>query len=73
MAVAEASLSTSILSMSFGSKYLISVPIGMPSTTYSGLLSPKFDIPRIVTLGLLPGAPDEFTTVTPATCPCKED
>ena len=45
--------------------------ITFPSNNIKGLLSPLVDIPRILMLEALPGAPDCVVILTPATCPCK--
>jgi hypothetical protein len=43
----------------------------IPSTIYNGSTPPRIEpVPRIRTLGLLPGAP-EFIICTPAALPCK--
>ncbi|MNY36735.1 hypothetical protein D3C86_1712420 [compost metagenome] len=46
-------------------------PVKTPSITYKGALFPIVARPRILTVGLEPGAP--FTTVTPAARPCSAD
>ncbi len=83
MAVADASLSTSMLSMSLGlmelSWFSTALPLasdvgsGKPSTTYSGELLPADEIPRIRTdvPPAPPGAPLLAVTVTPAARPCS--
>ena len=68
MAAAEASLRTWMVSMSFGEKSRMVVPIGTPSITYSGLVSPKEPIPRMRTAGSAPGWPSDVIC-TPATLP----
>ncbi len=72
MAVAEASLRTSILLTSFG---LISArdPIkGIPSSTISGLLSPVSErSPRIRICIVAPGLVEVCDIATPAKRPCK--
>ena len=46
--------------------------IGIPSTTYRGVLSPVNERdPRIVILEEAPGIPDDGEISTPETLPCK--
>ena len=70
MAVAEASLSTCTLSMSFVFRKLMS-PTIIPSTTKSGSESFSVPMPRTLTVIPEPGAPEKLVTSTPATCPCR--
>ena len=68
MAAAEASLRTWMVSMSFGEKSRMVVPIGTPSMTYSGAVLPKLPRPRMRTDGSAPGWPSDVIW-TPATLP----
>jgi len=44
--------------------------IGTPSTIYKGFALLKVPIPLILTVGVDPGCPEVFATVTPAALPC---
>src|SRR5690554_1391248 len=74
IAVAEASFSTSMLSISVLFKTVGLLPkIGKPSTTYSGSLLPCMELaPRIRTFKPAPGAPVVGETCTPAARPDKD-
>ena len=74
MADAEASLSTSIETMSCGLICFKSPasPQGNPSMTTSGAFEPLSDeLPRMRTVDEAPGSCEELTTCTPATRPCN--
>lgn len=70
MAVDEASFNTSMVRMSAVLMFLMS-SVMTPSTTYSGSAPPMTDpVPRILTLGAEPGAP-ELVICTPAIFDCN--
>ena len=72
-AVAEASLSTSTVSKSFGLRLRkLAASIGIPSTIYNGSLPPETELaPRICTRAALPGWPLFTVANKPGTRPCK--
>ena len=75
IALADASLSTSILTISAGFICFRSPasPKGNPSTTTRGALDPFNELPpRIRTVDDAPGSCDELTTCKPAARPCSK-
>ena len=70
IAVAEASLRTSIDSISPGANKLGAVEIGIPSTTYNGSFPALIErVPRIRIDGVDPGVQLVFCINTPGTLP----